>query len=184
MKRTKRIQRMKRKSLLLAAGILLLLTVAIGGTIAYIVANTEPVVNTFEPGAVPIEIHEDFDGATKSNVGVTNLGNVPAYIRVKLVFTWKDAVGNVSATPVTEKDYDLKLARGWYINYGDGFYYCGSSIEPNATTPALIASCTQKETANVPEGYYLSVEIIAESIQADGMRADDAIEAFAKAQNG
>ena len=86
----KHMKRMKKKSLLLVAGIVLMLTIAIGGTIAYIVTNTQPVVNTFTPGGVPIEINEKFDGTTKSDVTIKNKGNVPAYIRAKIIVTWKN----------------------------------------------------------------------------------------------
>lgn len=183
MKRTKRIQRMKRKSLLLVAGILLLLTVAIGGTIAYIVTNTDSMVNTFEPGKVPIEINEAFNGTMKSDVTIKNKGNVPAYIRAKVVVTWKDKAGNVSATPVTASDYSISYNETDWTNV-DGFWYYKNAVNPEASTQALIYGCSKTEAANPPEGYDLSVEIIAESIQAEGMRANDVYAAFARAKEG
>lgn len=174
------MKRMKKKSLLLVAGIVLMLTIAIGGTIAYIVANTEPVVNTFTPGEVPITIHETFDGETKSDVYVTNDGNVPAYIRAKIIVTWKDAQGNVSGTPVQTSDYSITWGNGW-TEEADGFYYYNASVEAGDPTTNLINSCTKKGTP--PDGYDLSVEIIAESIQAEGMGGvSNAQQAFAAAK--
>lgn len=175
------MKRMKKKSLLLVAGIVLMLTIAIGGTIAYIVTNTTPVVNTFTPGEVPITIHETFDGETKSYVYVTNDGNVPAYIRAKIIVTWKNAQGEVSGTPVQSSDYSINWGNGWSYNNADGFYYYNSEVGAPGSTTNLIKSCTKSSTANPPDGYDLSVEIIAESIQADGMGANSAVKAFEKA---
>ena len=174
------MKRMKKKSLLLVAGIVLMLTIAIGGTIAYIVANTEPVVNTFTPGEVPITIEESFNGTTKSNVTVANTGNVPAYIRAKIIVTWKDKDGNVSGTPVKSSDYSMSIGSGW-TEESDGFYYYKDKVGAQESTTNLIESCTR--IGNPPEDYDLSVEIIAESIQAEGMDGvSNAQDAFKKAK--
>ena len=170
----KHMKRMKKKSLLLVAGIVLMLTIAIGGTIAYLVTNTEPVVNTFTPGEVPIEITENFKDGVKSNVQVKNKGNVPAYIRAKIIVTWKDKDGNVSAIkPVRGTDYSLNLNHGngvgQWLQASDSCYYYRGIVAVGASTNPLIISCTKLANANKPDGYDLSVEIIAESIQAEGM---------------
>lgn len=172
------MKRMKKKSLLLVAGIVLMLTIAIGGTVAYIVTGTDPVVNTFTPGDVPIDIDEKTDGGVKSDVKITNSGNVPAYIRAKIIVTWKDAQGNVSGTPVKSSDYEMIIGDNWDIGR-DGFYYYKDKVGAPGSTTNLIESCTR--IGNPPVGYDLSVEIIAESIQADGMGADSAKDAFDKA---
>ena len=175
------MKRMKKKSLLLAAGIVLMLTIAIGGTIAYLVANTESITNTFEPGGVPISVDESFTGGVKSDVKITNDGNVPAYIRAKIIVTWKDAQGNVSAVkPVLGTDYSMNINTADWTEAG-GFYYYKESVEATGKTTNLIESCTK--TGTPPDGYDLSVEIIAESIQAEGMGAGvgTAQQAFAKA---
>ena len=172
------MKRMKKKSLLLVAGIVLMLTIAIGGTIAYIVTSTDPVVNTFTAGDVPIDIDENTDGGVKSDVKITNSGNVPAYIRAKIIVTWKDKDGNVSATkPVLGTDYSMSTGGDW-MEVG-GFYYYNKRVAVGEKTTNLIESCTR--IGNPPVGYDLSVEIIAESIQADGMGADSAKDAFDKA---
>lgn len=174
------MKRMKKKSLLLAAGIVLMLTIAIGGTIAYLVANTESITNTFEPGRVPISVDESFTGGVKSDVKITNDGNVPAYIRAKIIVTWKDAQGNVSAVkPVLGTDYSMNINTADWTEAG-GFYYYKESVEATGKTTNLIESCTRSVTP--PDDYDLSVEIIAESIQADGMDGvSNAKDAFAKA---
>lgn len=176
------MKRMKKKSLLLVAGIVLMLTIAIGGTIAYLVTNTDSITNTFEPGRVPITIEESFNGETKSDVYVTNTGNVPAYIRAKIIVTWKNARGEVSGTPVKSSDYSITWGKGWTYNSTDGFYYYNDKVGAPGSTKNLIESCTRSVTP--PVGYDLSVEIIAESIQADGMGGvNNAQEAFNKAKS-
>lgn len=176
------MKHMKRKALLLAVCAALLLTAAIGGTTAFIVANTNQVKNEFTPGEVPIEVKESFDGTTKSNVQIKNNGNVPAFIRAKVVVTWKDSSGNVSGTPVKDGDYRIEYNRTDWEQGEDGFWYYTKSVLVGDMTNPLITSCTKTGTA--PEGYDLSVEILAESIQAEGMGAANAQEAFNKALGG
>ena len=151
-----------RQVLLLAALVVIAMGV-VGGTVAYLVTNTAPVVNTFTPGVVSCEIDETFDGTTKSNVYVTNTGNTNAYIRAAIIVTWKDAAGNIAATvPAKGTDYTLELNETDWVEH-DGYYYYKGSVAPNAQTENLIETCTAKN----PYGdYTLSVEILADAIQS------------------
>lgn len=173
------MKHMKRKALLLAVCAALLLTAAIGGTTAFIVANTNQVKNEFTPGEVPIGVEESFENGVKENVQIRNNGNVPAFIRAKVVATWKDSEGNVSSTPVKAGDYEITYGSDWELI--DGFWYYNQPVLAGGVTNPLITSCTKTGTA--PAGYDLSIEILAESIQAEGMGAADAQKAFAKAKN-
>lgn len=175
------MKHMKRKALLLAVCAALLLTAAIGGTTAFIVANTNQVRNEFTPGEVPIGVEERFDGTTKSDVRIRNNGNVHAFIRAKVIATWKDSSGNVSGTPVKVGDYEITYGSDWEQGT-DGFWYYTKSVPADGVTTALITSCTK--TGKEPVGYDLSIEILAESIQAEGMDAADAQDAFEKALRG
>ena len=157
---------MNRKTILLLIAATLILGMAIGGTVAYLAANTDPVVNTFTPGNVDITVDEEFDGKTKSNVMIKNTGTVDAYIRAKVVITWQDANGNVYGTlPVANTDYTIAWGSGWDTETADGFYYHTAKVAPDKNTSVLITSCTPKNTA--PEGYNLHVEILAQAIQAE-----------------
>lgn len=169
--------KVKRAAVLLTA-IALLLAAAVGGTVAFLVASTGEVVNTFTPTSITTDIDEDFDGKTKSNVFLTNTGNIPAYIRAKVVFTWKDEAGNVhSHKPVRDVDYTIDWGTSEWDQGSDGFWYYTQPVLPlpeganakEATAPVgvtshLIESCTDKDTA--PDGYNLHVEILAQAIQA------------------
>ena len=55
-----------RRPLLLLVSLVLLLALAVGGTVAWLNTSTTPVENTMIPGNVPITINETFDGINKS----------------------------------------------------------------------------------------------------------------------
>ena len=74
-----------KRSLVLVVSVLVLLLAVAGGTLAWLTAQTDGVVNTFTPAQVSCVVTENFNGTTKSNVNVTNTSDIPAYIRVKLV---------------------------------------------------------------------------------------------------
>ena len=73
------------KAAALVLSFLLLTAVSAGGTIAYISTKTDAITNTFDPSHVSCEATETFDGTVKSNVNVTNTGDIDAWLRVKLV---------------------------------------------------------------------------------------------------
>ena len=153
-----------RQVLLLAALVVIAMGV-VGGTVAYLVTNTTPVVNTFEPGYVKCVINEDFnDGDTvKENVTVTNTGNVDAFIRAAIIVTWKS--GNDIVATVPENDIDYKITglenNTKWTKVGD-YYYYNEKVSPGETTSNLFDSC--KVLTDM--GYTLSVEIPADAIQS------------------
>lgn len=161
--------RWKRSGILLAA-VIVLLAGAVGGTWAFLVAQSEPVQNNFTYAHVRCRIDEKFDGTTKSDVKIQNTGDIPAYIRARIVVTWKDASGNVSSTvPVKNTDYTIAFnTTDW--TQQDGYWYCKNAVDAKDFTPVLITKCEKRETA-APEGYNLSVEILADAIQSEPANA-------------
>ena len=151
------------RQVLLLAAIAVIAMGVVGGTVAYLVTKTDPVVNTFTPGEVSCKIDETFDGTTKSNVYVTNTGNTNAYIRAAIIVTWKDAAGNIAATvPAKGTDYTLELNETDWVEH-DGYYYYKGSVAPNAQTEKLIKTCTDLRSNG---DYTLCVEILADAIQS------------------
>ena len=151
----------------------LMLTLSVGGTIAYLITDTRPVEKTFTPGNVACQVIEDFNGTTKSNVKIKNTGNTDAYIRAAIVVTWQNASGNVlGKAPVLGSDYTLKLATdtGWNITTSDGYYYYATAVSVNNSTGILINECTVLKPAPA-EGYTLCVEVLADAIQATPINA-------------
>lgn len=155
--------RWKRSGILLAA-VIVLLAGAVGGTWAFLVAQSEPVQNNFTYAHVRCTIDEKFDGTTKSDVKIQNTGDIPAYIRARIVVTWKDANGNVSAVPVKNTDYTIAFNETDWTQQGD-YWYCKTAVNPNVSTPELITEC--KKTGTAPKYYDLSVEILADAIQSE-----------------
>ena len=160
------------KPFLIAFCVCILACAAVSGSLAWLISAPEPVVNTFTPGAVTIQVDETFNGTTKSDVRIKNTGDVPAYIRVALVPAWVDDEGNIAAKPASlELNDDCNIAWGkdgsgyeadWFIG-SDGFYYCKTVIEPGEYTPILINSCT----VNGGEHKYdFELQIIASAVQS------------------
>lgn len=166
-KPVKRRQKAKR----IGSGFVLLILaviLAIGGTLAYIIANTVSVENKFTPGEVRCEVEETFKNNVKSDVKIKNTGNTAAYIRATYVVTWQKDDGTVNGKmPVVGTDYTIEFAEnsGWKL-IGDYWYYT-SPVAAGGETGVLIASCKLAEGAAVPTGYHLSVEIIASAIQSE-----------------
>ena len=155
------------KPFLIAFCVCILACAAVSGSLAWLISTPEPVVNTFTPGAVTIQVDETFNGTTKSDVRIKNTGDVPAYIRVALVPAWVDDEGNIAAKPASLKlDCDIT----WGDNFNqfwfegtDGFYYCKTFINPGKSTPILIKSCTVKDGEHE---YDFELQVIASAVQS------------------
>lgn len=160
--------RWKRSGILLAA-VIVLLAGAVGGTWAFLVAQSEPVQNNFTYAHVRCTIDEKFENGVKSDVKIQNTGDIPAYIRARIVVTWKDANGNVSSTvPVKNTDYTIAFNEKDWTQQG-GYWYCNTAVDVGGETPVLITKCEKK--GNAPKDYDLSVEILADAIQSEPANA-------------
>lgn len=155
--------RWKRSGILLAA-VIVLLAGAVGGTWAFLVAQSESVQNNFTYAHVRCTIDEKFENGVKSNVKIQNTGDIPAYIRARIVVTWKDANGKVSAVPVKNTDYTIAFNETDWTQQGD-YWYCKTAVDAGGETPVLIIKCEKK--GNAPKDYDLSVEILADAIQSE-----------------
>ena len=155
------------KPLAVLIALVLILGAAVGTTLAYLIDRTDDIVNTFTPSKVNVIIEENFDGSTKSDVKFKNTGDVSAYIRATYVVTWKDADGNVSSVqPQLGVDYTISLPNGsssW--RSFNGYWYWTVPVSPGESTGVMISSCQPIED-NAPEGYSLSVDILASAIQS------------------
>ena len=154
------------KTLFALLAIVMVIGAVVGTTVAFLVDKTGNVQNTFEYAKVSCEVTETFNGTSKSNVQITNTGTTDAYIRATYVVTWKDAAENVyPEQPQQGVDYtiSLNLEQGWI--YYNGYYYYTAPVAPDASTGVLIDLCTPV-TGRAPEGYTLSVDVLASAIQS------------------
>lgn len=184
MKHLKKHRPGRAKALLLIASLAVLLTATVGSTAAWLVSKPAAVENDFVPGKVACQVLEKFgteSGAyVKRGVRVKNTGNTDAYIRVLLVFTWKDKDGNIfSNKPQNDKDYQINMDNmyltDWIMQESDTgvYFYYKKPVKPGKETDVLIESLRQTAGVTGPENgkYKLSVDILADAVQADPPQA-------------
>lgn len=166
--RRRRRRAIREERALMLVLLLLVILVSVGTTLAYLSTKTESIENTFTSADVSSEVEETFDGTTKTEVSIKNTGKVDAYIRAVVIVTWvADEGADVYATkPVEDEDYKISYASevNWKKGAND-FWYFTSPVGTGESTADLIKSCTVVE-GKAPEGYHLSVEIVASAIQA------------------
>ena len=142
----------------------MLLALAIGGTVAWLTDKSDAVVNTFTPSQVRCKVDETFDNKTgvKSNVKVQNTSDIPAFIRIKLVTYRTNAQrqhigGTAELTGFQPKN-------GW-VKVGD-YYYYPQPVAAGQFTPNLIDSITLQSSYNDADGGYQAIDVMAEAIQS------------------
>lgn len=155
------------KMWLVLAALVLVMTISVGGTIAYLIDKTEAVENTFTPSSVEITTTDSFDGTTKSNIVVENTGKVDVYVRVLLVANWCDKDGH----PVTgwTGTFPEALGTNW-VKSGDYYYYTKklTSNDPKTTSLFGEAEITAGDIpANYPTIDHLEIDVLAQAVQAD-----------------
>ena len=155
--------RMNRTAVLLIA-IILLISTAVGSTVAFLATKTEPVENSFEYANVSCKVTQNCDTDGSSIVQVKNTGTISAYIRAAVVANWIDADGNIAASVPEGYSYDLTCSSGSWAQGNDGFFYYLLPVAPGALTEGSLLTCTVACSEN-PE-YTLSVEVLAEAIQS------------------
>ena len=160
-RRRRRRNRSKTGTLLLS--LLLIVTMAVGGTVAYLATHSGPIQNSFKPSFVDCEVMESFNGTTKSEVNVQNTGDTEAYIRVKLV-TYRvnddgQHIGGIATIP------DFTPGENWK-EFG-GYYYYTLPVAPNAEPAAdLIDSIALTGSYDDADGGSQVIEVMAEAIQS------------------
>ena len=146
----------------------LIFALAVGTTVALLVAHTNAVTNTFKVAESGTHIEEVTKDGVKSSIIVQNTGTATSYVRVKLVMNWVDGGGKVVSggklPEVTLNEPD------WFMK--DGIYYYTKPVAPKDAETGKVTSnllqegkpITQPEGA--PDGCHLEVTVLAESIQA------------------
>lgn len=174
--RSRRKRRSNRVGIMLLS-YLLVIGMVVGGSIAFLTDQSDPLKNTFNPSYVDCDVTESFNGETKSNVNVTNTGDTDAYIRVKLV-TYRvndegQHIGGTAEIPA------FTPGTGWVKN-GDSYYYTKPVAPGKQPETYLISSITLTGSYDDADGGKQVIEVMAEAIQANGV-ADDGTKAVVKA---
>ncbi len=164
-----------RKTATLLVAIVLLLGVAVGTTVAYLIDKTNEIKNEFEYAKTDVTVTEHFNGTTKSNVQVKNESNIPVYIRATYVANWVDAAGNiVTSVPTGYSITKTENPDGMWVKGTDGYFYYPTPVQPNDSTAGSLLTCGVTYPAENPE-YTLSVEILATAIQSEPKDAVEAV---------
>lgn len=143
----------------------LLLALAIGGTLAWLSTKDTPIQNTFLPTKVTCEVTETFDGSNgvKSNVNVKNTGTINAFIRVKLVtYRTNDKGYHIGGTASLPK---FTLGENWVSH--DGYYYYTLPVAPgDSPKTSLTESMTLTDSYPDADGGKQAIDVMAEAIQS------------------
>ena len=155
---------------MMVLSVVLLLALAVGGTIAWLSTKTTSVTNTFTPAKVTCDVTENFDENTgvKTNVNVTNTGNIAVYIRVKLVtYRTNDTGQHIGGTA---KLPEFTPGENW-VKYGDYYYYT-LPVEPNAQPKTNLAEkMTLEKCYDDADGGKQALDVMAEAIQSEPEKA-------------
>ena len=142
----------------------MLLALAIGGTVAWLTDTSPAVVNTFTPSQVSCEVKEDFNNQSgvKSNVQVKNTSDIPAFIRVKLV-TYRtngkgEHIGGMAAVP------SFQPGANWVLH--EGYYYYTQPVQPQNFTGILIDEIRLQDPYMDADGGRQAIDVMAEAIQS------------------
>ena len=200
---------MKKKTIALLMALVLVVGVAVGGTLAYLLDMTAPVVNTFTVGNVDIDLTEtDAETAVDGSMSksfkmvpgvvldkdptVTVLANSEkCYVFVKI-----DEANNsfTGANGTTEKYVTYNVADGWTQDNGtdipNNVWYCTQEASETDTKLAILADNQVTVNSNITkammgaltEDTYPKLTFTAYACQCskDGTTAFTAAEAWAQ----
>lgn len=148
--------KLNKRTVALLVSLVLLLSVAVGVTVAYIADRTHEVKNTFKPSRVACEVVKA-DGNDKYTVKST--GDTDAYIRVAVVVNWKNGNNVYAQAP----QFNVDLGANWVLGK-DGYYYYTKPVAGGAQIPETL---TVGSNSTAPSNEYkLVVEVYASAIQA------------------
>ena len=158
---------LKKKRLLVFGCAAVLLCGTVGATIAWLMKDTGPVVNTFTVADVTTEVEEEFDGHVKKNVTAKNTGDIDAYIRIKLISYRVNESGDRIGGAAEIADFTP--GAGW--KEYNGYYYYTLPVKPGKTPEnCLLTEYTLQEYDDADGGKQV-IEVMAEAIQSEPAQA-------------
>lgn len=143
---------------------LALLSGAVLGTLAYLNDETGAVTNTFSPASVPNTPEEKIVNNVKTSIVIKNVGDISAYIRVRLVTYRVNDEGERIGGTATIPAFDL--GADWF-KQGE-FYYYKKPVSAGQKTGDMIGKTGIKmESYTDADGGKQVIEVISESIQSE-----------------
>ena len=182
---------MKKSMLKIALSILLVAVVLVGGTLAYLVTQTEILTNTFAVVDINTEIDEPEDPdhpkqpAKEKSASVKNSSNVSVYVRAIAVVTTEEG----SEIPVSAGDVGISYVAvppdsttdGWFYNETDQYYYYTRPVEANGSTTLLFDGVTVDDLGDNADKARFAVYVYHESVEAKELNVPENASAGQKA---
>lgn len=157
---------MKKPIIRILLSVLLVAVVAVGGTLAYLVANDSPLLNTFSLMKIDTEVEEPegSDSATNKAPTVENTGTADVYVRAIAYVVMVDESGDEYADPMLAAHVTPQYNTSkWRYNAGDGYYYYSDKLAAGGTTEPLFNGVT---VTDMPTDKQFRVYIYEESVLA------------------
>ena len=151
----------KRMPWIVALCLVLLVAVGAGATLAYFHLASGPVINTFQAGSAGAQVNETFDGSTKEAITVTNDGDSPVYVRLRLVSYYELSDGAVDGSQ-DSPTVSFTLGKNWTAI--GSYYYYTQPLAAGATTSDLLGSDVTMTAGQV-------IEVLADTVQATPAQA-------------
>ena len=153
----------KTKTILVLAAVVLMLACTVGGTLAFLITQTNSVTNTFDPGKVTCKVDEEFtqNSTTKNKVRIQNTGYTDAWIRATVVANWCDSDGKVVA-PWTD---DINYNETYWTKGSGGYYYYNTTVAAEGFTANLFDS--YKPGKAPVTGAHLEMTIVCQAVQSN-----------------
>lgn len=148
----------------LIISLLIIVTMTVGGTAAFLITQTNSKENKFGSSKVNCEVIEDFDGTIKKNVNVKNTGDTEAYLRVRLVTYRVNAdgqrIGGTAEVP------QFTPGTNW-VKYSNYYYYT-LPVAPNGVPENSLIDANGIKLIEYTDadGGKQVIEVMAEAIQS------------------
>ena len=133
---------MRKPIIRILLSVLLVVVVAVGGTLAYLVASDSPLLNTFALMHISTEIEEEEAGtAAEKKPVVKNTGTADVYVRAYAYVVMVGEDGNEYVDPDLSQ-YVVPQYNTTYWTEKDGYYYYTGTLAPTHKTEPLFDGVT------------------------------------------
>lgn len=155
--------------------IFLFLAILSCGTLFAYFTDHKVKVNAMTFGENVIETEEEFPNpdpkpgdSVKKEVSIKNTGDVPCFVRTKVLFS-NDKAESVSTIDINTTDW---------IKRDDGYYYYKKILPVEKTTTNLMTAVKIADNANLDALEDFDIIIYSESVQSEGYTEEEYLEAF------
>lgn len=158
---------MKKPIIRILLSVLLVAVVAVGGTLAYLMASDSPLLNTFSLMKIDTEVEEPEgpDSAKNKAPTVENTGTADVYVRAIAYVVMVDKYGKEYADPtLAAYVHPLYNTDNNWVEHTDGYYYYTEKLTPGKETTALFNGVTVD--TDMPTDQKFRVYIYEESVLA------------------